>query len=107
MSIWVFCYFQQIEIVCPKGPYILIGCSFGAIVAMEMGLQLQHYYSDTEYGDNIKGLVLLDGSPDFVPEVFNGRLSKLVTMETRKQYGIIFESFVRSIIKSESSIVSA
>jgi fatty acid synthase len=46
--------------VSPKGPYRIIGYSFGASVAIEMALQLQRDQSV------VSKLILLDGSQSFV-----------------------------------------
>lgn len=52
-------YISQIKTIQKKGPYSLIGYSFGACVAFEMGLQLEK--------DNEKvKLLLIDGSPAYV-----------------------------------------
>ena len=52
-------YVNQIKTVQKKGPYTLIGYSFGACVAFEMGIQLENL------GERVK-LLLLDGSHSYV-----------------------------------------
>jgi fatty acid synthase len=52
-------YNKQIKTVQPKGPYTLIGYSFGACVAFEMGIQLE------SSGEQVR-LLLIDGSPSYV-----------------------------------------
>lgn len=52
-------YITQIKTVQPKGPYTLIGYSFGACVAFEMGVWL-------ETNNEAATLLLLDGSPSYV-----------------------------------------
>ncbi|KAK4877606.1 hypothetical protein RN001_010112 [Aquatica leii] len=52
-------YVNQVKSVQKKGPYTLIGYSFGACVAFEMGLQLE------TLGEQVK-LLLLDGSHSYV-----------------------------------------
>ncbi|KAF5278958.1 hypothetical protein FQA39_LY05636 [Lamprigera yunnana] len=52
-------YVKEIRHVQKKGPYTLIGYSFGACVAFEMGLQLE------ALGEKVK-LLLLDGSHSYV-----------------------------------------
>ncbi|XP_015126151.1 fatty acid synthase [Diachasma alloeum] len=52
-------YISQVKKIQPKGPYTIMGYSFGACVAFEMALQLENY------NDNVQ-LKLLDGSPDYV-----------------------------------------
>lgn len=52
-------YIQQIKKIQPEGPYSLIGYSFGACVAFEMGVQLE------ASSEKVK-LLLIDGSPSFV-----------------------------------------
>ncbi|KAJ3657154.1 hypothetical protein Zmor_016179 [Zophobas morio] len=53
-------YNDTIKTIQPKGPYSFVGYSFGAAVAFEMGLQLEHR------GDKVN-LVLIDGSPSYIP----------------------------------------
>ncbi|KAK5643002.1 hypothetical protein RI129_009169 [Pyrocoelia pectoralis] len=52
-------YVNEIRSVQKKGPYTLIGYSFGACVAFEMGIQLENL------GERVK-LLLLDGSHSYV-----------------------------------------
>lgn len=52
-------YITQIKTVQPKGPYTLIGYSFGACVAFEMGVWLEQH-------NETATLLLLDGSPSYV-----------------------------------------
>ncbi|KAF2898262.1 hypothetical protein ILUMI_07913 [Ignelater luminosus] len=52
-------YIKQIKTVQIKGPYTIIGYSFGACVAFEMGIQLE------AAGERVK-LLLLDGSHSYV-----------------------------------------
>lgn len=52
-------YNTQIKTVQAKGTYTLIGYSFGACVAFEMGVQLENS------GDSVQ-LLLIDGSPSYV-----------------------------------------
>lgn len=52
-------YIRQIKSVQAKGPYTLVGYSFGACVAFEIGVQLELA------GENVK-LLLIDGSPSYV-----------------------------------------
>ncbi|OAD52584.1 Fatty acid synthase [Eufriesea mexicana] len=52
-------YIQEMRKIQSKGPYHVVGYSFGACVAFEMGLQL-------EKSGNTVVLTLLDGSPEFV-----------------------------------------
>lgn len=52
-------YNGQIKTVQNKGPYTLIGYSFGACVAFEMGVQLENK------GEQVQ-LLLIDGSPVYV-----------------------------------------
>lgn len=52
-------YIQEMKKVQKKGPYHIVGYSFGACVAFEMALQLE------TAGEKIV-LTLLDGSPEFV-----------------------------------------
>lgn len=50
-------YLEALEELYPQGPYILIGYSFGGLVALEMAQHL------LETGKNVALLVLLDASP--------------------------------------------
>lgn len=52
-------YVKQIKLVQSKGPYTIVGYSFGACVAFEMALQLEAVGEKTI-------LMLLDGSPDYI-----------------------------------------
>ncbi|XP_003423914.1 fatty acid synthase [Nasonia vitripennis] len=52
-------YVKQMTEVQKKGPYTLVGYSFGALVAFEMALQLE------SLGETLN-LTLLDGSPEFI-----------------------------------------
>ncbi len=50
-------YLRGLEELCPEGPYILIGYSFGGLVALEMAQRLR------EEGKQIPLLVMLDAYP--------------------------------------------
>lgn len=52
-------YIQQIKTVQPTGPYTLIGYSFGAAVAFEMGVLLESARETAK-------LLLIDGSPSYI-----------------------------------------
>ncbi|KAI4472195.1 fatty acid synthase [Holotrichia oblita] len=52
-------YVKQLKMVQSEGPYTLVGYSFGACVAFEMGVQME------AAGETVK-LLLLDGSPAYV-----------------------------------------
>lgn len=52
-------YIEQIKKIQPHGPYSLIGYSFGACVAFEIGVQLE------ASSEKVK-LLLIDGSPSYV-----------------------------------------
>ncbi|KAL3275414.1 hypothetical protein HHI36_020177 [Cryptolaemus montrouzieri] len=58
-------YIKQIKTVQAKGPYRIVGYSFGAGVAFEMGTQLE------KNGEKVK-LMLIDGSPTYVA-TFTGK----------------------------------
>ncbi|XP_003739693.1 fatty acid synthase [Galendromus occidentalis] len=53
-------FIAEIVAVQPRGPYNLVGYSFGALVAFEIACLLQHR------GHLVKSLVLLDGSPFYI-----------------------------------------
>lgn len=52
-------FIKQMKKVQPKGPYNVIGYSFGAMVAFELVVQLERELESVK-------LVLLDGSPDYL-----------------------------------------
>ncbi|XP_044747246.1 fatty acid synthase-like [Coccinella septempunctata] len=52
-------YLEHVKTVQPHGPYTIVGYSFGACVAFEMGLQLE------KEGQEVK-LWFIDGSPSYV-----------------------------------------
>ena len=54
-----FSLIQQIKSIDAKGPYQLVGYSYGAMVAFEMACQLQ------KQQEKVSSLVLLDGSHQF------------------------------------------
>lgn len=62
-------YIEQIKTNKPHGPYFLCGYSFGAAVALEMGLQL-------EKNGEIAQIVLLDGSPAYVRNLLESLFTK-------------------------------
>lgn len=43
----------------PKGPYVLVGYSYGATIAFEMAIHLQRSHPNTK---PVRALILLDGS---------------------------------------------
>uniref|UniRef100_A0A023FXN8 oleoyl-[acyl-carrier-protein] hydrolase n=1 Tax=Amblyomma parvum TaxID=251391 RepID=A0A023FXN8_AMBPA len=53
-------YIQKLVEVQPKGPYHVVGYSFGATVAFEMAVQLQ------ASGASVASLTLLDGAPRYM-----------------------------------------
>lgn len=52
---------KQMKELQKKGPYTLVGYSFGALVAFEMALQLE------QVGEHVN-LTLVDGSPEFITQ---------------------------------------
>lgn len=52
-------YISQLKTVQTKGPYTLVGYSFGAAVAFEMGVLLEN-------ANEIVKLLLIDGSPSYI-----------------------------------------
>ena len=73
-----------------SGPYRLVGYSFGAAVAFEMGLQL---------GEQLAGLVLLDGSPTYVATQVQVHADRLQTQEEKE--AIFLCGFVVQIVSSD------
>ncbi|XP_060535886.1 fatty acid synthase [Cylas formicarius] len=71
-------YVQQIKSVQPKGPYTLIGYSFGACIAFEMGLILE------KLNESVK-LLLIDGSPTYVATHTGKARSKMNIGEVAEQ----------------------
>jgi acetoacetyl-CoA synthetase len=50
-------YLEKLEELCPHGPYILIGYSFGGLVALEIAQRM------LDKGENVAQLILLDAYP--------------------------------------------
>jgi thioesterase domain-containing protein len=103
----MYCVWQEIKQVQPTGPYNLGGYSFGAGVAFEMALQLQ-----SKNKDDVRNLVLLDGSHSFVAAFTKGMKSgytvnpnmPLEEMEARKQSAFetaILTLFVTQLVKTK------
>lgn len=62
-----------------EGPYTLLGYSFGACVAFEMGVQLE------SSGETVK-LLLLDGSPAYVAtHTGKARNQKIIRGDTKAE----------------------
>ena len=91
----------------PTGPYNLGGYSFGAGVAFEMALQLQ-----AAGKDQVRSLVLLDGSHSFVASFTKGMKSGYTVnpnmppeeMEARKQSAFetqMLTLFVTQLVKTK------
>ncbi|XP_030757326.1 fatty acid synthase [Sitophilus oryzae] len=64
-------YVKEIQSVQSKGPYTLVGYSFGAAVAFEIGVILE------KQGEKVK-LLLIDGSPSFVA-IHTGKARSKIT----------------------------
>lgn len=67
-------YLDRLLSVCPKGPYFLIGYSFGGILAFEIALQLQ------KLGHKVPFLVIIDTVSPFAhePKTWQGNLFKTI-----------------------------
>jgi amino acid adenylation domain-containing protein len=75
-------YLAKLRDVCPRGPYLLAGVSFGGMLAYEMAQQLR------AAGDDVRLLVLLD---TILPRAFVARGRREVMMRWVRRY------FVRSL----------
>lgn len=75
-------YISQIKTVHPTGPYILVGYSFGACVAFEMGVWL-------EKNNEVVKLLLLDGSPSYVATHTGKARSKIQGNTTAEQSEVL------------------
>ena len=64
---------QKIQTLYPRGPYKLVGCSFGASIAFQMALQLQMQ------GHHVDNLVLLEGAPAYLPSLLEHHRGALTT----------------------------
>lgn len=71
-------YVKLIRQTQPQGPYIIVGYSFGAGVAFEIGLQLE------EQKQQVK-LILLDGSPAYVGSHTQGNKNRVHGDEASEQ----------------------
>lgn len=83
-------YVKQIKTIQPKGPYSIIGYSFGASVAFEMVALL-------EKSGERPGLVMLDGSPTYVSwytEQHKKRLAGGSTPSKDEAYGLSYFGMV-------------
>ena len=68
-------YLQAIRSVAPRGPYRLLGHSYGGWVAAEMARQLE------AEGEQVETLVVLDSMPPPTPDAPLRRLSRLEVLE--------------------------
>ncbi|KAG5885209.1 hypothetical protein JTB14_012232 [Gonioctena quinquepunctata] len=79
-------YISQIKTVQPNGPYILIGYSFGACVAFEMGVWLE------KNKEKVK-LLLLDGSHSYVA-THTGKARSKIQGNTAKEQSEVLVYFI-------------
>ena len=75
--------------IAPGQKVDLIGHSFGGLVAMEMKLQSQEYGEDM-----VRKLVLIDSSPEFLPDIFHARLTEVTATTRSHTDNIILREFV-------------
>lgn len=83
-------YVKQMRTVQPKGPYAIVGYSFGASVAFEMVALL-------EKSGEKSGLVMLDGSPTYVSwytEQHKQRVAGGSTTSKDEAYGLSYFGMV-------------
>lgn len=79
-------YIQEMRQIQKKGPYRIVGYSFGACVGFEMALQLEKSGEQTV-------LTLIDGSPEFVH-----LHATMISMQTgQADQGVISDSFRKSV----------
>ncbi|XP_076272609.1 fatty acid synthase 1 [Rhynchophorus ferrugineus] len=76
-------YVNEIRSVQSKGPYSLIGYSFGAAVVFEMGVILE------KQGEKVK-LLLIDGAPDFVATYTGKARSKITQSAAAEESEALF-----------------
>ena len=75
--------------IAPSQKVDLVGHSFGGLVAMEMKLQSQ------EYGEDMVGkLVLIDSSPEFLPDIFHAWLTEVAAKTRSDMDNVILREFV-------------
>lgn len=90
-------YTSQIRNVQPKGPYSLVGYSFGASVAFEIGLLLENS------GEKVY-LVFLDGAPSYV-STHTGRAVEKIGENTDKQQSEAFVYFISQFTNIDQATV--
>lgn len=77
-------YLSLIRSVQPKGPFYIVGYSYGSSIAMEMAIQLQDEQEATS-------LVLIDGSPEFVSSHFEFFMDQYMPKEA-KGHGKVWDN---------------
>ncbi|XP_060068605.1 fatty acid synthase-like [Ylistrum balloti] len=87
-------YLQEIDTLIPDQPYHLVGVEFGCLVAMEMRQQLEKFHVDSK---KIGKLVLVDGSPVVIPQLYGDELKALQKLSWHEQDNNILVSFVESL----------
>ncbi|XP_023310798.1 fatty acid synthase-like [Anoplophora glabripennis] len=91
-------YVKRIKERKPQGPYFLCGYSFGAAVALEMGLQL-------EKSGEVVQVALLDGSPSYVREHLEELFVKMETSVEKSKTAILV-NFVSSFTSLDQDKLS-
>jgi acyl-CoA synthetase (AMP-forming)/AMP-acid ligase II/acyl carrier protein len=92
-------YIKEVKAVQPRGPYRLLGNSFGGHVVFEMALQLQ------EAGESIEFLAILDTEAPTCAfgdkvDVFDSRGLRLRTLNAQPAPVSRFEAVTRSILET-------
>ncbi|XP_033747566.1 fatty acid synthase-like [Pecten maximus] len=87
-------YLQVIDTLIPDQLYHLVGVSFGCLVAMEMRHQLEKFHKDNT---KIGKLVLVDGSPSFIPQLYGDELKVLRNLSWPAQNTTVLRSFLESL----------
>ncbi|CAH1164765.1 unnamed protein product [Phaedon cochleariae] len=89
-------YLQEVRNVQPKGPYCLCGYSYGSLVSLEVGLQLE------KAGENVE-MVSLDGSPEYVRHTLDHGFQRMGGSVEKSKMAIVgsFFQFFQSTKQNE------
>ena len=90
---------QAMKQVQSRGPYRLLGYSFGCAVTFEMALQLE------AAGEKIDSVILLDGSPAYVTAKYMHHKGTMKMSEDEAEAGV-FCAFTFSFVNVDYSQVN-